>query len=185
MALGFAGVLLYLSGLHLILAADHPSYVAAVYEHRVRLNSNPRVPLDRRSALEHMKQNLHVFEEQAVLAAQQVHFQTVWELKTLIKRLEQKECNKNLYPFKHIQHVKLWVVLIEAIFTSQKMSQLSFIVINISVLCNCQILLSKGCIFYKHFAHERASCVLFKIKRPVKCIEQNTCLNPTTIVYQR
>ncbi|KAK9958138.1 hypothetical protein ABG768_012312 [Culter alburnus] len=71
MALRFAGFLLYLSGLHLILAADHPSYVAAVYEHRVRLNSNPKVPLDRRSALEHMKQNLHVFEEQAVLAAQQ------------------------------------------------------------------------------------------------------------------
>ncbi|XP_067267156.1 biotinidase [Chanodichthys erythropterus] len=71
MALRFAGFLLCLSGLHLILAADHPSYVAAVYEHRVRLNSNPRVPLDRRSALEHMKQNLHVFEEQTVLAAQQ------------------------------------------------------------------------------------------------------------------
>ncbi|CAM4639663.1 unnamed protein product [Leuciscus chuanchicus] len=71
MALGLAGFVLCLSGLNLILAADHPSYVAAVYEHRVRLNPNPRVPLDRRPALEHMKQNLRVFEEQTVLAAQQ------------------------------------------------------------------------------------------------------------------
>jgi len=73
MALGLAGFVLCLSGLNLILAADQPSYVAAVYEHRVRLNPNPRVPLDRRPALEHMKQNLRVFEEQTVLAAQQVH----------------------------------------------------------------------------------------------------------------
>ncbi|CAM4639708.1 unnamed protein product [Leuciscus chuanchicus] len=71
MALGLAGFVLCLSGLNLILAADHPSYVAAVYEHRVRLNPNTRVPLDRRPALEHMKQNLRVFEEQTVLAAQQ------------------------------------------------------------------------------------------------------------------
>lgn len=69
-------LVLCLSGLQLILAADHPSYVAAVYEHRVLLNPNPRVPLDRRSALEHMKQNLRVFEEQTALAAQQVHRQT-------------------------------------------------------------------------------------------------------------
>ncbi|XP_016349925.1 biotinidase [Sinocyclocheilus anshuiensis] len=71
MALVLARFVLCLSGLQLILAADHLSYVVAVYEHRVLLNPNPGVPLDRRSALEHMKQNLRVFEEQTALAAQQ------------------------------------------------------------------------------------------------------------------
>lgn len=69
-------LVLFLSGLQLILAADHASYVAAVYEHRVLLNPEPGVPLHRRSALEHMKLNLRVFEEQTALAAQQVHGQT-------------------------------------------------------------------------------------------------------------
>ncbi|KAK2887715.1 hypothetical protein QQF64_013025 [Cirrhinus molitorella] len=71
MALVLAGFVLSLSGLQLILAADYPSYVAAVYEHRVLLNPNPGLPLNRSSALEHMKQNLRVFEEQTALAAQQ------------------------------------------------------------------------------------------------------------------
>ncbi|XP_051991885.1 LOW QUALITY PROTEIN: biotinidase [Xyrauchen texanus] len=66
-----AGFVLCLTGLQLVHAADPPYYVAAVYEHRVILNRNPGVPLDRRSALEHMKQNLRVFEEQTALAAQQ------------------------------------------------------------------------------------------------------------------
>ncbi|KAK2887717.1 hypothetical protein Q8A67_015945 [Cirrhinus molitorella] len=71
MALVVIGFVLCLSGLPLILAADYPSYVAAVYEHRVLLNPNPKLPLNRSSALEHMKQNLRVFEEQTALAAQQ------------------------------------------------------------------------------------------------------------------
>ncbi|KAG5264343.1 hypothetical protein AALO_G00252700 [Alosa alosa] len=50
---------------------ESPSYVAAVYEHLVVLNPNPRVALGRRAALEHMQKNLDVFEQQAALAAQQ------------------------------------------------------------------------------------------------------------------
>ncbi|XP_072227088.1 biotinidase [Leuresthes tenuis] len=47
------------------------SYVAAVYEHKVILNPEPRVPLSRRDALQHMQKNLDIYEEQAALAAQQ------------------------------------------------------------------------------------------------------------------
>ncbi|KAJ8335131.1 hypothetical protein SKAU_G00407700 [Synaphobranchus kaupii] len=47
------------------------SYVAAVYEHRLIQNPQPKVPLSRREALEHMRQNLDVFEEQAAAAANQ------------------------------------------------------------------------------------------------------------------
>ncbi|KAK2921189.1 hypothetical protein Q8A73_000674 [Channa argus] len=46
-------------------------YVAAVYEHHVILNPEPRVPLSRTAALQHMQKNLDVYEEQAALAAQQ------------------------------------------------------------------------------------------------------------------
>ncbi|KAK2830259.1 hypothetical protein Q5P01_018190 [Channa striata] len=46
-------------------------YVAAVYEHRVILNPEPRVPLSRTAALQHMQTNLDVYEEQAAQAAQQ------------------------------------------------------------------------------------------------------------------
>ncbi|KAI1902511.1 hypothetical protein AGOR_G00045510 [Albula goreensis] len=45
------------------------SYVAAVYEHRVVLNPQPKVQLSRAQALEHMRQNLDVFEQQAAAAA--------------------------------------------------------------------------------------------------------------------
>ena len=48
------------------------SYVAAVYEHPVVLNPEPRVRLSRRAALQHMQRNLDVYEEQAARAAQQV-----------------------------------------------------------------------------------------------------------------
>ncbi|KAK9526963.1 hypothetical protein VZT92_015633 [Zoarces viviparus] len=47
------------------------SYVAAVYEHNLVLNPEPRVPLSRPAALQHMQKNLDVYEEQAALAAQQ------------------------------------------------------------------------------------------------------------------
>uniref|UniRef100_A0A3B5LN38 Biotinidase n=1 Tax=Xiphophorus couchianus TaxID=32473 RepID=A0A3B5LN38_9TELE len=47
------------------------SYMAAVYEHRVILNPNPRVPVTRREALIHMQKNLDIYEEQAAKAAQQ------------------------------------------------------------------------------------------------------------------
>lgn len=52
--------------------AGDSSYVAAVYEHRVVLNPNPRVPLTRADALQHMQKNLDTYEEQAALAARQV-----------------------------------------------------------------------------------------------------------------
>uniref|UniRef100_A0A3P9N4W1 Biotinidase n=1 Tax=Poecilia reticulata TaxID=8081 RepID=A0A3P9N4W1_POERE len=48
------------------------SYVAAVYEHRVILNPNPRVPVSRHEALIHMQKNLDIYEQQAAKAAQQV-----------------------------------------------------------------------------------------------------------------
>lgn len=52
-------------------AADS-SYVAAVYEHRVVLNPEPRVPLSRLEALQHLQKNLDIYEGQAARAAQQV-----------------------------------------------------------------------------------------------------------------
>lgn len=52
-------------------AADS-SYVAAVYEHNLILNPEPRVPLSRREALQHLQKNLAIFEDQAARAAQQV-----------------------------------------------------------------------------------------------------------------
>lgn len=48
------------------------SYVAGVFEHRVILNPDPRVPVTRQEALQHMTKNLDVYEEQAARAAQQV-----------------------------------------------------------------------------------------------------------------
>lgn len=48
------------------------SYVAAVYEHNLILNPDPRVPLSRPAALQHMQKNLDIYEEQAAQAAQQV-----------------------------------------------------------------------------------------------------------------
>lgn len=53
-------------------AAVDASYVAAVYEHHLILNPEPRVPLSRKAALQHMQKNLDIYEEQAALAAQQV-----------------------------------------------------------------------------------------------------------------
>ncbi|XP_038581399.1 uncharacterized protein LOC119907789 [Micropterus salmoides] len=47
------------------------TYVAAVYEHNLILNPEPRVPLSRPAALQHMQKNLDIYEEQAARAAQQ------------------------------------------------------------------------------------------------------------------
>ncbi|XP_011607778.2 biotinidase [Takifugu rubripes] len=47
------------------------SYVAAVYEHNLILNPDPRVPLSRLEALQHLQKNLDIFEVQAARAAQQ------------------------------------------------------------------------------------------------------------------
>ncbi|KAF7661731.1 hypothetical protein LDENG_00253210 [Lucifuga dentata] len=48
-----------------------PSYIAAVYEHRVFLNPDPQVALSRSDALQHMQRNLDVYERQAARAAKQ------------------------------------------------------------------------------------------------------------------
>ncbi|KAI4885838.1 hypothetical protein NFI96_012904 [Prochilodus magdalenae] len=69
-ALSAAVLAVWLSGIRSDTAEDL-SYVAAVYEHRVVLNPNPREPVERRAALEHMNRNLDVFEEQTASAAQQ------------------------------------------------------------------------------------------------------------------
>ncbi|KAJ8273906.1 hypothetical protein GJAV_G00106790 [Gymnothorax javanicus] len=47
------------------------TYVAAVYEHHLFVNLLPKVPISRQKALEHMKKNLDVYEEQAAAAAKQ------------------------------------------------------------------------------------------------------------------
>uniref|UniRef100_A0A3Q0SUM6 Biotinidase n=1 Tax=Amphilophus citrinellus TaxID=61819 RepID=A0A3Q0SUM6_AMPCI len=47
------------------------SYIAAVYEHKIILNPDPRVPVSRLKALQHMQKNLDIYEEQAARAAQQ------------------------------------------------------------------------------------------------------------------
>uniref|UniRef100_A0A3B4A686 Biotinidase n=1 Tax=Periophthalmus magnuspinnatus TaxID=409849 RepID=A0A3B4A686_9GOBI len=47
------------------------SYVAAVYEHCVALNPEPRVPVSRSAALRHLRQNLQVYSKQAARAALQ------------------------------------------------------------------------------------------------------------------
>ncbi|KAK1879934.1 Biotinidase [Dissostichus eleginoides] len=47
------------------------SYIAAVYEHNIILNPDPRVPLSRPAALQHMQRNLDIYEQQAARAAQQ------------------------------------------------------------------------------------------------------------------
>lgn len=60
---------------HICLGQREPavdSYVAAVYEHNLVLNPDPRVPVSRHDALQHMQKNLDVYEKQAALAAQQV-----------------------------------------------------------------------------------------------------------------
>lgn len=51
---------------------DSDSYVAAVYEHNVILNPEPHVAVSRRDALQHMRRNLDIYEEQAARAARQV-----------------------------------------------------------------------------------------------------------------
>ncbi|XP_035287031.1 biotinidase-like isoform X2 [Anguilla anguilla] len=47
------------------------SYVAAVYEHNITWNPQPKVPLSRQEALEHMNKNLDLYEQQAAAAAKQ------------------------------------------------------------------------------------------------------------------
>ncbi|XP_061738796.1 biotinidase [Nerophis ophidion] len=47
------------------------SYVAAVYEHHLIQNPRPLVPVSRQQALQHMQENLDVYEAQAALAARQ------------------------------------------------------------------------------------------------------------------
>ncbi|XP_034561410.1 biotinidase-like [Notolabrus celidotus] len=46
-------------------------YIAAVYEHNLILNPEPRVQLSRDAALGHLQKNLDIYEEQAARAAQQ------------------------------------------------------------------------------------------------------------------
>lgn len=49
---------------------DAEYYVAAVYEHRSVLSPNPLELISRQQALELMKQNLDVYEQQVMAAAQ-------------------------------------------------------------------------------------------------------------------
>lgn len=67
------------------LTSGHSSYVAAVYEHRVISNPEPRVPLSRSAALRHVQQNLDVYEEQAALAAEQVNVLCFYKAKSKVQ----------------------------------------------------------------------------------------------------
>lgn len=49
---------------------DPGQYVAAVYEHHLISSPNPLAPTSRRQALELMNQNLDVYEQQVMTAAQ-------------------------------------------------------------------------------------------------------------------
>ncbi|CAJ1071474.1 biotinidase-like isoform X1 [Xyrichtys novacula] len=64
-------------GIYLTLAvgqtqpAMESSYIAAVYEHNLITNPDPRVPVSRQAALQHMQKNLDIYEVQAARAAKQ------------------------------------------------------------------------------------------------------------------
>lgn len=62
----------WFAGTHLAVAEEDLFYTAAVYEHQVLLNPEPKVAVGRKAALQHMNRNLEVFETQATSAAQQV-----------------------------------------------------------------------------------------------------------------
>ncbi|KAM9493461.1 biotinidase [Clarias gariepinus] len=57
--------------IHFTIAQEELFYTAAVYEHRVHLNPDPKVVVGRNAALQHMNQNLEVFKRQATAAAEQ------------------------------------------------------------------------------------------------------------------
>ncbi|XP_060798616.1 biotinidase [Neoarius graeffei] len=61
----------WLSGARLSTAEEDLFYTAAVFEHQVLLNPEPKVAVGRKAALQHMDRNLEVFEKQATSAAQQ------------------------------------------------------------------------------------------------------------------
>ncbi|XP_062846869.1 biotinidase [Trichomycterus rosablanca] len=64
-------VAVWLTSTQVVKSAEDLSYIAAVYEHKVLLNPDPAVAVERTAALQHMNKNLEVFEEQAASAAQQ------------------------------------------------------------------------------------------------------------------
>ncbi|XP_027031834.1 biotinidase [Tachysurus fulvidraco] len=59
------------NGIHFSTADEGLFYTAAVYEHKVLLNTQPNVAMGRQAALQHMYRNLEVFEQQVTSAAQQ------------------------------------------------------------------------------------------------------------------
>lgn len=69
-------VILFILG-HQVLPRDIKKgkhYVAAVYEHHAILNPNPAAIIDRQTALQLMKRNLDIYEEQVINAAKQVEY---------------------------------------------------------------------------------------------------------------
>ncbi|MBN3298061.1 BTD Biotinidase, partial [Amia calva] len=52
-------------------ASEGAHYIAAVYEHNIIFNPDPKVPRSRQAALDHMKENLDIYEEQVAAAAKQ------------------------------------------------------------------------------------------------------------------
>lgn len=62
------------NAIHFTTADEGLFYTAAVYEHKVLLNTQPNVAVGRQAALQHMYRNLEVFEQQVTSAAQQVMY---------------------------------------------------------------------------------------------------------------
>lgn len=62
----------WFAGTHFAVAEEGLFYTAAVYEHQVLLNPDPKVVVGRKTALQHMNRNLEVFEKQSTSAAHQV-----------------------------------------------------------------------------------------------------------------
>nr|XP_046273385.1 biotinidase-like [Scatophagus argus] len=71
----FLSIAIFTFSLTLAIVQTEPtvdsSYIAAVYEHNLVLNPDPRVPLSHADALQHMRKNLDIYEVQAAQAAQQ------------------------------------------------------------------------------------------------------------------
>lgn len=94
---GLAAVLLAVvfSGTHYAVEEQDFFYTAAVYEHKVHLNPDPKVTVGRKVALQHMYRNLEVFEKQATSAAQQVKIISVGDA-ALCFRTDQSAAGQKL-----------------------------------------------------------------------------------------
>lgn len=104
------------------------SYVAAVYEHNLILNPDPRVPLSRLEALQHLQKNLDIFEDQAARAAQQVLTGHERSTSILTLLMDFEPCHKFLF------HCNVFIYLFTcSLPISQKGCTIFFTIVFITV----------------------------------------------------